>query len=151
MPSFAVSATIRAPASAVWATLADIGTIADWNPGVVESRLTTGQRGGMGAGRYCALPGQAFLEERVVEWEPDRVITFRIVDSNLPFKTADIRFTLDESARATTVTVTPHYRLQWGPLGSLLDLLFVRRTYRKGMLALLAGLKLRAEGVGPGA
>ena len=106
MSSFAVSATIKASQSSVWATLADIGTIAEWNPGVVISRVTSDQTEGKGASRYCQLPGNAFLEERVVEWDPNSRLTFRIIDSNLPFKTADIRFTLDPRGSATLVTVS---------------------------------------------
>ena len=145
MPSFAVSATIKAPQSSVWATLADIGTIAEWNPGVVISRVTSDQAGGKGATRYCQMPGNAFVEERVVEWDPNSRITFRIIDSNLPFKTADIRFMLEPRGSSTLVTVSPEYMLQWGPLGWVMDFLMVRRRYRKGMLGLLAGLKLKVE------
>ncbi len=145
MSSFAVSATIKASQSSVWATLADIGTIAEWNPGVVISRVTSDQTEGKGATRYCQLPGNAFLEERIVEWDPNSRLTFRIIDSNLPFKTADIRFTLDPRGSATLVTVSPEYTLQWGPFGWAMDFLMVRRMYRKGMLGLLAGLKLSVE------
>ena len=56
MSSFAVSATIKASQSSVWATLADIGTIAEWNPGVVISRVTSDQTEGKGASRYCSCP-----------------------------------------------------------------------------------------------
>lgn len=39
MSTFAVSTTIQPPRTEVWNILADIGTIAAWNPGVVESIL----------------------------------------------------------------------------------------------------------------
>jgi len=145
MPSFTLSATIKASPKAVWATLADIGTMAEWNPGVVISRVTSEQAKGKGATRYCQMPGNAFVEERVVEWAPNSRITFRTIDSNLPFKTADVHFTLEPRDSSTLVTLTPEYTLQWGPLGWVMDLLMVRRMYRKGMLGLLAGLKLKVE------
>jgi uncharacterized protein YndB with AHSA1/START domain len=145
MSTFAVTATIHAPPSSVWATLADIGTMAEWNPGVVISRVTSDQAEGEGASRYCQMPGNAFVEERVVEWDPNSRITFRTIDSNLPFKTADVHFRLEPRGSATLVTVTPEYTLQWGPLGWMMDFLMVRRMYRKGMLGLLAGLKLKVE------
>ena len=148
MSTFTLSATIKAPQSAVWAVLADTGTMAEWNPGVVISRVTSDRAKGKGATRYCQMPGNAFVEERVVEWDPKNRITFRTIDSNLPFKTADVHFVLDPRGSATLVTVTPEYTLQWGPLGWMMDLLMVRRMYRKGMLGLLAGLKLKVEGRG---
>jgi hypothetical protein len=33
------------------------------------------------------------------------------------------------------------YKIKYGPLGSLMDLVMVRRTYAQGMDNLLAGLK----------
>ena len=41
--------------------------------------------------------------------------------------------------------VSPEYELKFGFLGSVLDSLFVRKTYAKGMRALLAGLKRQVE------
>jgi hypothetical protein len=41
--------------------------------------------------------------------------------------------------------VSPLYRLRFGLLGSALDASYVRRTYSRGMAALLAGLKRHAE------
>ncbi len=69
----------------------------------------------------------------------------RIVGTNLPLKTAEIRFALRPAGGGTIVTVSPTYRLKFGPLGPMLDLLFVRRTYVNGMQALLVGLKKHAE------
>lgn len=56
------------------------------------------------------------------------------------------RFRLDSRNGATEVTLAPHYRLRYGVLGSLLDVVFVPRTYRSGVEALLRGLKRHLEG-----
>jgi len=69
----------------------------------------------------------------------------RIEDTNLPFKRADIRFTLLEDDDQTTVTVSPDYELKFGPVGAVVDKLYVRATYEKGMKALLRGLKAHVE------
>ncbi len=53
MSSFAVDTMIDAPVTAVWQTLADIGEIHRWNPGVKASHLTTEQ--GEGTGRYGSI------------------------------------------------------------------------------------------------
>ena len=41
MSTFTVSRTIQAPRTQVWSILADIGAIAEWNPGVVEPHLSS--------------------------------------------------------------------------------------------------------------
>ena len=149
MSAFETRTVINAPVGAVWRVLADIGSISAWNPGVVSSSVTTSEGEGMGAGRHCDLGGKNYLDEEVVEWDPGQRLTMRIVGTNLPFERADIRFSLQQQGTSTTVRVSPDYDLKFGGLGKLLDLLIVRRTYRRGMEALLAGLKKHVEDEGP--
>lgn len=149
MPSFTKAITIDAPVDEVWAVLASIGSIHEWNPGVVDSSVTTGSAEGVGAGRHCDLGGRNYLKEEVVEWDAGKGLTMRIVDTNLPFKAADIRFTLRPDGGSTVVDVSPDYELKFGLLGRALDKMSVRDTYMKGMEALLAGLKQHVEGDAP--
>lgn len=146
MPTFTVEASIYAPVKTVWTVLADIGAIAQWNPGVTRSYLTTPEAVGLHAQRHCDLGSNKYLTEQVVEWDVEQRLTFRVVNTNLPFKTADIRFTLRSAGEATIVTVSPHYTLNFGVLGILLDHLVVRRSYAEGMQHLLTGLKQYIEG-----
>jgi uncharacterized protein YndB with AHSA1/START domain len=145
MTTFSTSTTIAAPRDRVWAALADIGSIHVWNPGVAASHVTSKLESGLGAARYCDLGGRNYLHEEVVEFDEGERITMRIVESNLPFDHADIRFRLRPQGSATHVTVAPEYRLKFGPIGSLMDRVFVRRAYQKGMTALLRGLKRHVE------
>lgn len=146
MGSFATETKIEAPVNEVWQALGQIGDIHQWNPGVKESYTTSEQASGLGATRYCALGGKNYLDEEVVDWQPDERLTMRITGTNLPFATADIRFTLRPEGDSTVVTVSPLYQLKYGPLGEMLDRVYVRRSYTKGMEALLAGLKRHVEG-----
>lgn len=145
MSTFSEQIMIRAPREAVWAALADIGKIHEWNPGVRDSRRTSEQAEGVGATRYCDLGGRNYLDESVVVWEPNERLTMRIDRTNLPFARADVRFMLADQDDATHVTVSPDYALKFGPLGRILDRFFVGPTYAKGMRALLAGLKSHVE------
>lgn len=148
MSSFATKTTINAPIENVWSALADIGNIYAWNPGVVESHTTSEQKEGLGATRYCDLGGKNFLDEEVVAWKPNEQLTMRITDTNMPFDTAVIRFYLKAANDETKVTVSPEYKLKFGPIGSLMDRFYVAGTYKKGMDALLAGLKQYVEANG---
>ena len=141
MSSFMKEIYIEASPETVWAVLADIGSIYRWNPGVESSQLTTEQGTGLGACRHCKLGGKNFLDEEVVLWEEGERLTMRIIGTNLPFKTADIRFALHPEGEDTRVTVSPEYTLKYGPLGKLMDAAFVHRTASQGMEALLVGLK----------
>ena len=63
----------------------------------------------------------------------------------MPFKSADIRFRMAADGQGSVVTVSSLYDLKYGLLGKLLDRVFVRKTYTRGMEVLLAGLKQHAE------
>ncbi len=140
-----MTTVIDAPVAAVWRALSDIGRIADWNPGVRASRLISDQTVGTGTARHCDLGAGAYLREVVVKWEEHRALTMRIEDTNLPLRSADIRFSLAPEAAGTRVRVSPLYHVKFGRLGRWLDRLAVRRTYRRGMRHLLEGLKRHVE------
>ncbi|UCC53933.1 MAG: SRPBCC family protein [Anaerolineaceae bacterium] len=145
MGSFATETKIEAPVNEVWQALGEIGDIYRWNPGVQASHTTSEQKAGLGATRFCDLGGKNYLDEEVVTWQPNEKLTMRITGTNLPFATADIRFTLRPEGDATMVTVSPLYKLKYGVMGELLDRVYVRNSYQKGMEALLAGLKAHVE------
>ena len=145
MTSFTTDVTTFAPVEDVWQVLGDIGRIADWNPGIQESYKTSEDNSGLGATRFCDLGGKNYLNEEVVQWEDCRKLTMRIVDSNLPFKRADIHFTLQSENGHTQVAVSPDYELKYGPFGNLMDRIYVRQTYEKGMKNRLLGLKEHVE------
>ncbi len=150
MTTFSEQINIQADKSRVWDALADIGSIHRWNPGVVDSRITTEGDVGLGSERRCDLVGKNYLNEQVIEWTHGKILTMRIIETNLPFKTADIRFSLEQRSTQTLVTVSPTYVLKFGLLGRLMDVVFVHSQYRKGMANLLKGLKQYVEqGVGP--
>ncbi len=144
--SFTVERYMAAPVGQVWEALADIGSIHVWNPGVTYSYATGEEAIGLGASRHCDLGRLGYLKEKVVEFDTEARLTMRVVDTNLPFARADIRFHLKCHDGGTTVTVEPVYRLRYGLLGAVIDRFFVRRTYRRGMGALLDGLRDHVEG-----
>ena len=148
MATFAVDITIDTPVQEVWQVLSDIGNIHRWNPGVFNSYLTGDQTEGVGTSRTCDLGHNNYLDEKVVAWIVNEQLTMRVVGTNLAFNYADIRFTLVPERRSTRVIVSPDYQLKYGLFGRLLDAIYVRRTYRRGMQSLLAGLKQYVENGG---
>ncbi len=145
MARFTEQTTIDAPRTRVWEALADIGSISEWNPGVAASHQTSEGDVGLGASRHCDLTNRMKLEEEVVEFEPQERLTMRIVGGTAPFAHADIHFTLKDEGEQTLVEVAPDYAMKFGPVGKVLDRLVGERSQRKGMRALLRGLKDHVE------
>lgn len=141
MVEFEEQIIISASPDKVWDVLADIRNIYLWNPGVVRSRLTTHGEVRVGACRYCNLGGKKYLNEEVIEFEKPHRLTMRINETNLPFRAAEIRFTVEPQGDKTLVRVSPKYQLKYGFLGRILDSVIVCAQCRKGMQQLLRGLK----------
>ncbi len=144
MTTFTETIEIAAPAADVWSILADVGSIAEWNPSLFGSNATN-EATGLGATRFCNIDGRQNLDEEVVHFEPENAITFRIIRSTLPFSTAEIAFTLTSADQTTVVEVSPNYVLKYGIVGRILDKAFVLKAYRQGMRGLLVGLREQAE------
>lgn len=144
MPTFNETIQINAGPEVVWAVLADIGNIAEWNPGLIRSEATN-VKNGVGATRHCVINASQSLDEEVVYFDPPHGITFRIKHSTMPFESADVRFTLAAGADCTIVNVSPEYTIKYRFFGRLLDKLIIKRVYRKGMMDLLRGLKDHTE------
>jgi hypothetical protein len=78
------SGTIAAQASAVWATVADFGTVADYLPSVVHCRL---EGTGIGARRVLTTRDGGRVVSELIELDDERLVMgYRIAESALPFE-----------------------------------------------------------------
>ena len=127
MENFVVTEIVKAPVTEVWKVLSDTGNIYQWNPGV-EKSYSTNDTPGLGTSRHCDLKGKDYLKEDVVKWEENKYLTMRITETNLPFKSADINFTLTGHDDGTLVSVCPVYELKLGLLGKFLNLDICKRV-----------------------
>ncbi len=57
-------------AKATWKRLADYGNIADWNSGILASRVISETQSGVGTERQCDLKGAKYVREKVTQWDP---------------------------------------------------------------------------------
>ncbi len=59
---------IQAPKEKVWAILADLGAIHNFNADVRKSYYTSEAKEGVGVSRACELRPMGIVEEKVTEW-----------------------------------------------------------------------------------
>lgn len=129
----------------VWELLATLDALERYDPGVASSRITSPTRVGIGATRQCDLKPGGWFRERVTTWEPERALGFELFECTLPVKRLRHDYILTWTAGGTRVQQRMEYRLKFGLLGFLMDALLVRRRWRAGIDAFLAGLKQLAE------
>jgi uncharacterized protein YndB with AHSA1/START domain len=136
---------IAAPVDAVWKAVGDLVAVQHWNPMVASARYTSAQREGVGATRRCELKPKGWVEERVWEWNPPHVIGLEVAASEWPVVFMKWRTELRKDGGATRITQRMDYKVKFGPLGTLIDLVMMRRMLNRGIRETFEGLKRHVE------
>ena len=134
---------ISADRDAVWATVADLENVADWNPNISSATCGEGLAG-LGATRTCHLSQGGHIDEVVSEWDDGHRLAFAI-GSHGGIRSADMAMALASAGEATRVTAVADYHLAFGPLGPVIDRIVVKRQMARMLDAALVGLKEHVE------
>lgn len=135
---------IDAPVHVVWNVLADLESVRLYNSAVADARVEGPE--GVGAIRHCTVQPRGWMRERVTAWEPLRLIELEMIASSWPVTSMHWRTTLQAEGGGTRVAQDFSYRFKLGPVGTLLDVLFMRRKMNQGMQQMFAALKQHVEG-----
>lgn len=136
---------IDAPPANVWAALARLDALEEYDPGIEASELRSSNAEGLGASRHCALRAGGWFRERVTVWQPCRELEFELHDCSLPVRRLRHHYTLTAEGRGTRVDQLQEYELKYGALGVVLDALIVRRKWDAGIKSFFRGLKAYVE------
>ena len=136
---------IQAPPERVWAALACLDALHEYDPGISKSEILSKEREGLGAGRQCDIKAGGWFRERVTIWAPNDEIEFTLYDCTLPVRELRHRYRLLEESGGTRIEQTQEYRLEFGVIGTVLNALFVRRKWDAGVKSFFAGLKRYVE------
>lgn len=135
----------KCPPDALWRLLADITSVADYNPGITAARLRGDQAEGTGAQRECDLVPKGKVVERVIEWQPGTAVGLEIVESDWPIHFMRWVTRIEPHGNASRVRQRLEYRVKFGLLGRVLDGLVMRRKITEGVEAALRGMIRKAE------
>lgn len=76
-----------------WAVLARYADVGDFHPGILKSSAVGDRREGVGASRYCELPGKVAIHERVLEWDDGKSYKYDVYQwKNFPLKKMLVTF-----------------------------------------------------------
>ncbi len=145
------STIVDAPQDKVWGTLADLGSIYKWNPGVTHSHSTSDETQGEGATRHCDLDDKNYLKERAFDWREGESFKIDVTESTMPLESNIVTFQIAPTGDAapdgagTRVSVTADYKLKFGIIGALMDVLFAKRQMQQAFDDMMAGLKHHIE------
>jgi ligand-binding SRPBCC domain-containing protein len=139
------SIRVAAPPEKIWAALARLDALHEFDPGIETSELQSPNAEGIGASRQCNLRGGGWFRDRVTVWKPGRELEFELYDCTLPVRRLRHRYTLTPDGNGTRVEQDQEYELKYGLLGVVLDVLVVRRKWDAGIKSFFSGLKSYVE------
>lgn len=137
---------VNAPLERVWATLTNLSRLADYDPTVASSELTTSEPTGVGAARTVTMrDGKHWFKERVCTFEPRVALAFELTSCNFPIRSLSHSYSFSESNGTTTVTQVMTYEPKFGLLGKTIDRVAMKRQSDRGIKKFFAGLKDHVE------
>ena len=141
--SITAQVQINAPKSQVWDTLKVIGDIEKFHPLVKSSHARTTFQSGLGARRHCALLPMGQMEEEAVEWEEGKKIVMEVIGGKFlpPYEFMQGKIELSGASGVSNVTFTFSYKLKFGILGRMMDVIMIRPQFKKAPPQYVSGLK----------
>jgi len=136
---------IAAPIERVWAVLADLEAVQNYNPTVKEARYTSPIREGVGASRRCSLIPKGWVTERVTAWEPNTAVALELGEHQWPVTFMRWRTELAADGSGTRVLQRLEYQVKFGLLGAFLDRMVMRRKLDQAIGDVFDGLKRYVE------
>jgi ligand-binding SRPBCC domain-containing protein len=136
---------LEAPATRVWAALADFAGVAKWAPYMRSSRLLGQQSAGVGTRRAMRHAWGFRFEECVTQWHDGKGFSFDVLQAPFPMQDVKESWAMAREDGWTVVSTQVRYGMRLGLVGRALDALLVRFLVRREMRAGLRGLKQYIE------
>jgi uncharacterized protein YndB with AHSA1/START domain len=133
------------PPERVWAVLADLEAVQHYNPTVRTAAIKSERRTGVGTERVCELLPKGRVVERVTHWEDERAVGLEVVESDWPIRFMRWVTRIEPKGGGSRITQRLEYALKFGPLGWILDRLFMKRKLSSTLDDVFARLAERAE------
>ena len=127
----------------LWQVLKHPGNVQEFHPLIKKSYMTTEKINGIGAERHCDLLPMGQMEEVITEWNEGNSFTIEVTGGKMlpPHHFMRGRFELEEIGSGTKVTFTFSYKLKYGILGKVMDILLIRPQFKKAPPQYVVGLK----------
>lgn len=147
MAKVVITRTIDAPVADVWAAWDDYGNIDRFNPNLSRSfLLDEGKETGLGAVRQCDLSdGKNYIQERVIDYVPNKRMAVDIYHGTLPLKQAKAIIEMKSLApEKTELRFTMEFTPGMGLLGRLM-VPMMKPQFRKLLTKLVEANKAFVE------
>jgi ligand-binding SRPBCC domain-containing protein len=137
---------INAPVEKIFQSLAVMEGLEKLDPNVKKSTALSQITSGQGAKRKVDMKdGKNWFEEKVTDFKSNESLTYELTACSFPVQSLKYTYTLERMDNQTKVRQVMAYKIKFGLFGKLLDILMIRKQYKKGIKGFFAGLKSYAE------
>jgi ligand-binding SRPBCC domain-containing protein len=137
---------IDAPIEKVWKALTEIDWLEKYDPTVKKSIALTNTKSGVGAKRKVEmLDGKNWFEERVAEFKTNEAITYELTACSFPIHKLQHSYSFETVGGKTKVKQVMAYKVKFGLIGQLLDVIMIRKQSDAGVKKFFVGLKAFVE------
>lgn len=128
-----------------WKILADFANL-DWTKTVKSVHYTSQKHTGVGTVRHCELSDGGYIVERITQWEEGSGYVYIIDDARDPVSTDSyVTWHLSGDERRCKITFEVNYRLKYGILGMIMNVLIAKRKFSKQISMFMEELKTHLE------
>ncbi len=142
-------ATIAVERERAWELLSDLSLAHNYVPGVVDTRIVTERKTGVGASREVYQGKEKSMNETVEEWNDGYGFLIRLHCGGdgppFPFKAAWFSYAIEDSGVNTILTARLIYVMRWGCIGRWLDRILLKRFVKSRIRDVALGLKIYYE------
>lgn len=147
MAKVIVKSVVNAPVADVWSSWDDFGNIERFNPNIKKSFLIENSKDtGLGATRQCDFTdGKNYIQERIIEYIPQKKMVVDIYDGTVPLKSATAKIELNLAGEdMTEVVFTMNFVPKMGLIGRIL-IPIMKLQFRKDIGKLVGSNKTHVE------
>lgn len=140
---------IGASKERVFATLANLELVQEYNPSVLSAKYISTEHRGVGAARECDLGSDGgMIRERVTGFEDGKAISMELYEHNWPLKSMHWTTRVEPDGTGTLVTQSLDYEVKFGLIGALLDKLAMKNKMNTNMNVVFDSMKAYIENEG---
>lgn len=139
---------IDKPTDQVWKVLADLGAISKYHPYIDKSYYSSENKDGINASRICEFSHGTKLEETAIIWENGKSLEMKsknIGGPKSPVYNSSTLYDLFPEEEGTRLVIQVSYTPEYGLLGKVLDIIFIKPQFNKIVINILKGLKIFNE------
>ncbi|MCE7995571.1 MAG: SRPBCC family protein [Roseivirga sp.] len=140
------SVLIKASRQEVWEVVRDFGNIQIFHLLIKESHKLN-HAPELGAQRLCKLKPMGIMEEEIIEWNEGIGYMATVTGGKMlpPYEFMTGKLFLEAVGDETQVTFTFSYKLKFGALGSIMNLLLIKPQFKAAPVKFVEGLRQYCE------